>query len=333
VLKLCKKCCKDKSLDEFGSDKNTSDCKNRWCKVCVNAWRRVYDSRPDVRERRRESCKRSYHKHKEKHLKKYADWKDANKDYFISSRRYMTYGILPDQFDEIFEAQGRRCAICRSDSPGRGKAAWSLDHDHETNEIRGVLCHKCNMALGLFKDSANTLMAAAEYVSKTHTGLFAKKTRRMVFRLPTDEEVDIANAPGFRNSISELRKNHPREYGSWVRMNFKAQHDCIPIKPEWTTSFKTFLDDVGTIPEHLDNVPRVCLKRFPGINGPYEPGNVVWMDHKTKGRLSKTSKIIEFNGKSQNIAEWSRELGIGRTTLNYRLKNGWSSSRALTTPV
>ena len=39
-----------------------------------------------------------------------------------------------------------------------------LDHDHATNKFRGWLCRKCNMALGLFKDSSSTLEKALEYL-------------------------------------------------------------------------------------------------------------------------------------------------------------------------
>ncbi|WP_126665559.1 hypothetical protein [Croceibacterium ferulae] len=41
---------------------------------------------------------------------------------------------------------------------------------------------------------------------------------------------------------------------------------------------------------------------------------------------------VQFNGRTQTITEWARELGINRTTLFFRFNNGWSIERALTTP-
>ena len=63
----------------------------------------------------------------------------------------------------MLEEQGGACAICRSTSPG-GKGRFHVDHDHVTQEIRGLLCHGCNTTLGQVKDSPAALRAAAEYL-------------------------------------------------------------------------------------------------------------------------------------------------------------------------
>jgi hypothetical protein len=73
------------------------------------------------------------------------------------------YGISTAQFDEILASQGGRCAICGGG--GNGKA-WHVDHCHETGKVRGVLCAKCNMALGLLGESAARLRAAADYLER-----------------------------------------------------------------------------------------------------------------------------------------------------------------------
>jgi hypothetical protein len=77
--------------------------------------------------------------------------------------RQRAYGITPAEFDALFEAQGRRCAICRGDEP-RGKG-WHLDHDHATNGHRGILCHPCNVGLGNFADDPERLRAAVAYLT------------------------------------------------------------------------------------------------------------------------------------------------------------------------
>lgn len=56
------------------------------------------------------------------------------------------------------EAMGQRCAICgREDRP-------VVDHDHRTGRIRGILCHRCNIALGHLGDSPNRLLSAVMYL-------------------------------------------------------------------------------------------------------------------------------------------------------------------------
>src|SRR2546428_1228487 len=58
------------------------------------------------------------------------------------------YGITQEEFDELFEAQNGRCAICESSlhRPGEGSYAGKscIDHCHKTNVVRGILCTSCN---------------------------------------------------------------------------------------------------------------------------------------------------------------------------------------------
>lgn len=72
------------------------------------------------------------------------------------------YGITLAERDAILAAQGHMCAACGAIEPGT-KKGWHVDHDHGTNVIRGVLCHGCNVSLGLTKDNPATLRALAAY--------------------------------------------------------------------------------------------------------------------------------------------------------------------------
>jgi hypothetical protein len=59
--------------------------------------------------------------------------------------------------------QDGRCAICRK-KPQTGRRL-SVDHDHKTGEVRGLLCTLCNQGLGYFKDDPGRLGAALEYLT------------------------------------------------------------------------------------------------------------------------------------------------------------------------
>ncbi len=62
-------------------------------------------------------------------------------------------------------AESSTCEICGGPPSGKG-ARLHLDHCHLTGIFRGWLCHRCNMALGLFKDSSDLCVAAARYLRK-----------------------------------------------------------------------------------------------------------------------------------------------------------------------
>jgi hypothetical protein len=79
--------------------------------------------------------------------------------------RTKEYNFPPELFDKRFNEQGQTCAICKSlDAGGRG--AFHADHNHDSSQPRGVLCHNCNVALGNFKDNPEILQAAIEYLNK-----------------------------------------------------------------------------------------------------------------------------------------------------------------------
>lgn len=71
------------------------------------------------------------------------------------------FGITVEQYDEMFAAQGGVCAIC-SCPPHYKRLA--VDHNHETGQVRGLLCGWCNRSLGGFRDSTELLVSAARYL-------------------------------------------------------------------------------------------------------------------------------------------------------------------------
>lgn len=76
------------------------------------------------------------------------------------------YGITFDRYDEILEKQDNRCAICACQACPSGRS-FAVDHDHDTGEVRGLLCKDCNIGLGMFKDDKERLRSAALYLERT----------------------------------------------------------------------------------------------------------------------------------------------------------------------
>ena len=72
------------------------------------------------------------------------------------------YGITLNDFDILFRQQGGLCAICKNNE--WGKTGPVVDHHHSTHVIRAILCHKCNTALGLFREDPDSMNRAAMYI-------------------------------------------------------------------------------------------------------------------------------------------------------------------------
>jgi hypothetical protein len=73
------------------------------------------------------------------------------------------YQMQPGEYDALLRAQGGRCAICGADEAG-GKGRFHVDHDHATGVIRGLLCHACNLGIGMLRDNPDLMRAAIRYV-------------------------------------------------------------------------------------------------------------------------------------------------------------------------
>jgi hypothetical protein len=87
------------------------------------------------------------------------------------------YGISTREFNVLLETQGGVCAVCKKDG-WNGKAPH-IDHDHVTKKVRGLLCFRCNMALGFIGDDPKIAVALAEYlIARSPVGKASVRPRR-----------------------------------------------------------------------------------------------------------------------------------------------------------
>jgi hypothetical protein len=163
--KRCRICGETKPASEFYKAAGCVDGTRGECRACFQEAakaRRLAD--PDVLEAARERTRRWMAENPERYA--------ANKQRFIESGGYKRslrkthlktkYGITPEQYDEMLEAQGGGCAICGKPP---GKTALHVDHCHETGRVRGLLCFSCNAGLGQFKHDPELLEAALMYTA------------------------------------------------------------------------------------------------------------------------------------------------------------------------
>ena len=91
--------------------------------------------------------------------------KKYSKENPVQTRRaYLkkTYGITPEYFRLLKDVQDGRCAIC-----GEQPDTLCVDHNHESGAIRGLLCKKCNLGIGNFRDDPQLLYGAFVYIARS----------------------------------------------------------------------------------------------------------------------------------------------------------------------
>lgn len=87
-----------------------------------------------------------------------------------------SYGLTSDDFALMLERQGGGCAVCGATTSGDPRRpALHVDHDHETGVVRGILCLRCNVSIGLFQDDASLIERAAIYL-RDHSARDATQT-------------------------------------------------------------------------------------------------------------------------------------------------------------
>lgn len=128
---------------------------------------------------------------------------------------------------------------------------------------------------------------------------------------------------------------HTPEYRSFAHAKERCQN---PNDKRWHDyggrgiefrfdSFESFFAEVGHKPTSKHSIDRI------DVNGHYEVGNVRWATHAEQALNTRCNRHLTYNGHTQTLIEWSREIGIGASTILYRLKAGWDVGRALTTPT
>ncbi len=160
MIKVCTKCKTGyaATAEYFSRDRTRKDGLRSNCKKCV----RVY--RQENRERRRDrnrlwrsknrkkvrATSRRYRlKHKRELSEQNRRYRKRNPDRLRNKR----FGLADGQYNEMLERQNHVCAICGlpeviKDKRSDGARALSVDHNHKTNKIRGLLCNRCNSAIG-----------------------------------------------------------------------------------------------------------------------------------------------------------------------------------------
>lgn len=205
-MKTCTKCKEIKILNLFGKDKSTRDGLKPSCRECMNLQgrqkrngtfksTRIYirsddtiakcrqcdqtkpieefclgsKKSPSGRTRLCKNCKAENER-----VIRAADPKIARGRNLKSN-----YNITVEDWELILLSQDYLCAVCHTDSPGH-KTGWRTDHHHETGQVRGILCHWCNITVGHVESGWNVEVPAINNYLKRWERCRTKSLSRMV---------------------------------------------------------------------------------------------------------------------------------------------------------
>lgn len=177
--KYCSKCNKDLPLENFYFYKNNNIIYSI-CKECSREIKNKKKSKSDRPRKWRLDNKELYKKWKKRkaelkkartrrrNLKKNRDLMkknyEKNKDDIFNRAYKYFYGITLDDRNKIIEKQNGRCAICNEELDLEHNRRTHLDHCHETNIIRGILCIHCNLFIAKFNDDIILFRKVIHYI-------------------------------------------------------------------------------------------------------------------------------------------------------------------------
>ena len=152
LKKICRVCKIEKDKEElakgWGLDKNGDFKYKNICRKCDN--------------KRIDASRKARGKDREKYKIAYSNDPERFKKYYRKASLLNKYGLTTEDYNKMLDQQNGVCKICKQVCITN--EVLSVDHCHTTGKIRGLLCMKCNSALGYFKDNIETLKSAIKYL-------------------------------------------------------------------------------------------------------------------------------------------------------------------------
>lgn len=181
TTKECCRCHEIQPLTEFHRAADRPDGRYPQCRACKAERARVYREGPyreGIRQRERERAQRDADKRKAQQKLSYArldpEAKEARRADGRERAMKRTFGITMAEYEVLWAQHGGVCGIChRAESEVEPRTArlrrLAIDHDHDSGRIRGLLCRKCNTALGLIGDDRAVAASLLAYLER-HDG-------------------------------------------------------------------------------------------------------------------------------------------------------------------
>jgi len=96
-------------------------------------------------------------------------WREENKEQdalaMLKARLKRKYNLSIEEYETLIESQNNSCKVCGTHAKNNLKGKLYIDHCHTTGKVRGLLCMKCNSALGLLNDDKELIQNLLDYLS------------------------------------------------------------------------------------------------------------------------------------------------------------------------
>jgi predicted methyltransferase len=151
-MKTCKICYISKNTSEFNKSNQNKDGLYSYCKPCTKL-----------------RIKRYHEDTKDRKVERELIWKKLNPEKVkaISKRQTLNgYNLSEEEYYKLVALQENQCKICGIHRSNL-KIDLAIDHCHNTGRIRGLLCNKCNLGLGYFRENVEYLSNAIHYLRDT----------------------------------------------------------------------------------------------------------------------------------------------------------------------
>lgn len=145
-MKTCSACKIEKTESEFHKDRKTKSGFRSWCKACCK-------THSAGRYIRNPGYYKAYS----------ARWRSENPERWLEIQ-LRRYNLTVLEYKKLLSKQNGVCAICTK--PPLLKRRLVVDHIHSTGQTRGLLCGKCNQAIGLFEERSENLFRAIAYLER-----------------------------------------------------------------------------------------------------------------------------------------------------------------------
>ena len=172
-MKQCCRCLIEKAVDDFGINRATSDGRQYACKICIRKAEMSWSKRSPEHKAKRTKLKVAkdakrrqedpvFREYRLEATRKYRGKFPERVKVQNRSSKLAMYGLSDEAYNEMRAEQNGLCALCKKRDGGR--RGLFVDHDHETGEVRGLLCHSCNTGLGMLGDNVAGLEKAIAYL-------------------------------------------------------------------------------------------------------------------------------------------------------------------------
>lgn len=168
-MKICTKCKQEKLFSAFLKNRTCKDGYQTQCRSCMQDFTDQWRHTPKGKRYAQGYSKEYYKTNKQKISERRKAYNKTPRGKKAALRRYLRnkYNITLEFYLDLRNSQGARCAICDKQEPLDETAKiLCLDHNHETGQIRELICLHCNTAIGFAKENTATLQAMIQYIEK-----------------------------------------------------------------------------------------------------------------------------------------------------------------------